>query len=149
MVQAEIETQEVQRATSAEQIKSCFKVMLQLRPHLIEHSYIEQVLRQIGQGYQLAYLEDEGEVKAAAGFRFLEFLAWGRVLYIDDLITDSDARRKGFGGKILSWVIEQAKIAKCHQVHLDSGPQRHDAHRLYLNHGFKLNSHHFALELTR
>ena len=33
------------------------------------------------------------------------------------------------------------------QVHLDSGPQRHDAHRLYLNHGFKIIGHHLALNL--
>jgi GNAT superfamily N-acetyltransferase len=59
-------------------------------------------------------------------------LAWGKVLYIDDLITDSETRRSGHGGKLLKWVIEQGKKANCDQVHLDSGPQRHDAHRLYL-----------------
>ena len=80
-----------------------------------------------------------------AGFRFLEFLAWGKVLYIDDLITNSEVRKNGHGGKLLKWIIEQAKQMNCDQVHLDSGPQRHDAHRLYLNHGFKIIGHHFAL----
>jgi GNAT superfamily N-acetyltransferase len=93
----------------------------------------------------LVYCQDERGVRALAGFRFLEFLAWGRVLYIDDLITDSESRRAGHGGKLLKWVIEQAKKAKCDQVHLDSGPHRHDAHKLYLNHSFKIVAHHFAL----
>lgn len=137
----------IQRATTVEQICSCYKVMRQLRPHLTdEHAFVEQVQRQLEEGYHLVYYQDAEEVKALIGFRFLEFLAWGKVLYIDDLITDSAARRNGYGGKLLNWVIEQAKHAKCSQVHLDSGPQRYDAHRLYLNYGFKIIGHHFALE---
>jgi hypothetical protein len=51
------------------------------------------------------------------------------------------------GGQLLKWVIEQAKEEQCDQVHLDSGPHRHEAHKLYLNHGFKIIGHHFALIL--
>lgn len=138
----------IQRASTKEQIQSCYGVMRQLRPHLTEEqAFLEQVQRQFVEGYHLVYWEDKGDVKALAGFRFLEFLAWGKVLYIDDLITGSDTRRNGYGGKLLKWVIEQGKKAKCNQVHLDSGPGRHDAHRLYLNHGFKIIGHHFALDL--
>jgi GNAT superfamily N-acetyltransferase len=144
-----MENTAIQKATTAEQIRSCHKVMRQLRPHLAEEkAFVEQVQRQLAEGYHLVYFQEGGEIKALAGFRFLEFLAWGRVLYIDDLITDLETRRNGYGGKLLKWVIEQAKKAKCDQVHLDSGPQRHDAHRLYLNHGFKLSAHHFALDLN-
>lgn len=143
-----LETTEVHLATTDEQIRSCYKVMHQLRPHLTsEQAFIEQVQRQIQEGYHLAYSQDNKQVKALAGFRFLEFLAWGKVIYIDDFVSDSITRRNGFGSKLLKWVINEAKKAKCHQVHLDSGPQRHDAHRLYLNHGFKIIGHHFALEM--
>src|SRR4029077_17325277 len=128
-----------------EQIQSCYKVMRQLRPHLTEEqAFIEQVGRQLAEGYKLVCCQEEGKAIAVVGFRFLEFLAWGKVLYIDDLITDIETRRSGHGGKLLKWVIEQGKKAGCDQVHLDSGPQRHDAHRLYLNHGFKIIGHHFA-----
>lgn len=131
-----------------DQIRSCYPVMRQLRPHLDdEQEFIAQVKRQIEAGYHMAYIKDDGQIKALAGFRFLEFLAWGKVIYIDDLISDSATRRNGYGSKILKWVIQEAKKAKCDQVHLDSGPQRHDAHRLYLNHGFKIIGHHFALDL--
>ena len=144
-----IEHTEIQRASSTEQIRSCYNVMRQLRPHLTDdQAFVEQVQRQLAEGYHLVYCQDGGEVRALVGFRFLEFLAWGRVLYIDDLITDAEARKNGHGGKLLKWVMEQAKEAKCDQVHLDSGPQRHDAHRLYLNHGFQIIGHHFALNLN-
>ena len=138
---------EILFAESEEHIRACYPVMRQLRPHLDdEQKFIAQVKRQIEEGYNLAYLQEGGGVRALAGFRFLEFLAWGRVLYIDDLISDSATRKNGHGGKLLKWVIQQAKDASCDQVHLDSGPQRHDAHRLYLNHGFKIIGHHFALD---
>ena len=137
----------IQKASTTEQIRSCYRVMRQLRPHLTEEqAFVEQVQRQLTEGYHLVYCQDRGETRALTGFRFLEFLAWGKVLYIDDLITDAETRRSGHGGKLLKWVIEQGKKAKCDQVHLDSGPQRHDAHRLYLNHGFKIIGHHFALD---
>lgn len=141
------EDTEIQKASTDEQIRSCYRVMRQLRPHLTdEQAFVKQVQRQMAEGYQLVYLQDRGEVRALAGFRFLEFLAWGKVLYIDDLVTDSETRRSGHAGKLLKWIIEQGKKARCDQVHLDSGPQRHDAHRLYLNHGFKIIGHHFALD---
>jgi hypothetical protein len=95
----------------------------------------------------LAYIQDGEQVKALTGFRFLEFLAWGKVIYIDDLVSDAVIRKNGYGSKILKWLINEAKKAKCAQVHLDSGPQRYDVHRLHLNHGFKIIGHHFALDL--
>ena len=135
-------------ATSAEEIRSCYKIMHQLRPHLTEEQgFVSQVERQMKEGYFLAYVQNAEGIKALAGFRFLEFLAWGKVLYIDDLITDAAVRKGGHAGKLLQWLIEQARNEGCDQVHLDSGPQRHDAHRLYLNQGFKIIGHHFALEL--
>lgn len=143
-----LEIAEIQKAKNSAQIRSCFKVMQQLRPHLAsEEAFIEQVQRQIEDGYHLVYIQEKDSVKALAGFRFLEFLAWGKVIYIDDLVSDAATRKNGYGTKILKWVINEAKKAKCVQVHLDSGPQRHDAHRLYLNHGFKIIGHHFALDL--
>ncbi len=46
----------------------------------------------------------------------------------------------------MAMVAQQAKASSCDQVHLDSGPSRYEAHRLYLNHGFKIIGHHFALD---
>ena len=145
-----IENGDIQIAHSFEQICKCFKIMRQLRPHFVEEqAFVEQVERQINEGYNLAYSQDEEGIKALIGFRFLEFLALGKVLYIDDLVTDGEARKSGHGSMLLKWVLEKAQNAGCHQVHLDSGPQRHEAHKLYLNHGFKIIAHHFSLELKK
>lgn len=143
-----IQEHTVQQASSMEQIQSCYNVMKQLRPHLDEKLFVGQVQRQLTQGYHLAYLEIDGEVRACAGFRILELLAWGKILYIDDLVTDSAMRKNGLASMLIKWVLEQAKAEQCDQVHLDSGPQRHDAHRLYLNHGFSIIGYHFAHEVS-
>jgi GNAT superfamily N-acetyltransferase len=68
-----------------------------------------------------------------AGFRTGHNLAWGHYLYVDDLSTRPDARRRGHGRALL----EEAKRLGCDQFHLDSGVglDRADAHRLYLNAG--------------
>lgn len=135
--------------TKEEQIASCYDVLRQLRPHLSKKEFfVEQVKRQQAQGYKLACYKKEEKVVAVIGFRFLEFLSWGKVLYIDDLITDAEEKRRGYAGCLLKWAIEEAKKANCTQVHLDSSHIRYDAHRLYLNHGFKITCHHFALDLN-
>ena len=45
------------------------------------------------------------------------------------------------------FVAEKAKSENLKAVHLDSGHQRFIAHRLYLNKGMKIVSHHFKIEL--
>lgn len=131
--------------TTESDIRACYPVIKQLRPHLpSEDAFVEQVKRQLAQGYHLAAYQDDGVVKAVIGFRYLEFLAWGKVLYIDDLITGADTRKNGYATLLLNWVDQQAKVHHCDQVHLDSGPQRHDAHRLYMKQGFNIIGYHFS-----
>jgi len=139
---------DIQVITTVEEIRSCYPVMKQLRPHFTDETlFIAQIERQFAQGYKLAAHVKKGNVQTVTGYRLLEFLAWGKVLYIDDLVTDAAVRKSGSATKLLQWVMAQAREAGCDQVHLDSGPQRHDAHRLYLNHGFKIIGYHFATEL--
>ena len=83
------------------------------------------------------------------GFRFLETTAWGRILYIDDLVTSPEFRGQGHASTLLDYALARAEQADCDQIHLDSGPSRHDAHRLYLNKGFHISSHHFSRPLRQ
>ncbi len=132
--------------TEAE-IAACFAVMQELRPHLSPDEFVERVQRQQQQGFLLAALEEEGEVMAVAGFRLLESLAWGRFLYVDDLVTQSEVRSKGHGRLLLDWLVRYAREHRCQELHLDSGVQRFRAHRFYLLHGMEISCHHFAMRL--
>ena len=90
---------ELSRANTDVEIAGCFPVLKVLRPHLEEATFVATVRRQMGRGYQLVFLRHEGAVVAATGYRVLEFLAWGRVLYVDDLVTDPAQRGKRFCGR--------------------------------------------------
>ena len=86
-------------------------------------------------------------MRSVAGFRVHETLAWGWILYVDDLVTDEAARSSGYGERLLSWLAELARADGCDELHLDSGVHRFDAHRFYLRNRFAISAHHFSLPL--
>ncbi|MBN3909517.1 MAG: GNAT family N-acetyltransferase [Nostoc sp. NMS1] len=129
------------------QILGCFPIIFQLRPHLEEAKFIEQVRYQMKEGYQLAFLELEEQAVAVAGFRIYTCLASGKFLYIDDLIVDELKRSQGYGKQLFQWLIEYARNHGCEHLSLDSGVQRFAAHRFYLMERMSITSHHFSMEL--
>ena len=135
-------------ANTDAEIESCFPVFSALRPHIKQNAFIPQIRRQQAQSYQILTLKHKGLVKSAAGFRFAEFMAWGKILYIDDLATLPGETSQGFAGALLDWLVDYARVNECQGVHLDSGYARHAAHRLYLRKGLQLSSHHFALKFN-
>lgn len=142
-------TTEIFIANTDAEIESCFPAFSALRPHIEQKNFLAQIRRQQTQAYQILALRHEGVVKSAAGFRLTEFLAWGKVLYIDDLTTLPGETSKGFAGSLLDWLIDHARSNQCQRVHLDTGYTRHAAHRLYLRKGLQLSCHHLALEFNR
>jgi GNAT superfamily N-acetyltransferase len=135
-------------AESDAEIARCFEVMSELRPHLRAEDFVPRVRRQGDlAGFALAYVEEAGEVVAVAGFRVSECLAWGRFLYVDDLVSAARHRSRGHGGTLLRWLEARARAERCDELHLDSGVQRFGAHRFYLRERMDITSHHFAKKL--
>jgi GNAT superfamily N-acetyltransferase len=124
--------------------------MRELRPQFAdEAAFVERVDGvQRDEGYRLVgvFEYETLHAVAAAGFRVGHMLAWGRFLYVDDLSTVPEARRRGYGMQLLEWLREEAERLGCDQLHLDSGvgADRTDAHRLYFNAGLAISSFHFA-----
>jgi len=126
--------------------------MRELRPQYNIDEFVQQVMRQQERhGYVLALNEHEGIVRAVAGFRIGEFLAWGKILYVDDLVADEAVQGGGFANQLFEWLIAFARQQNCLELHLDSGanPARYRAHRFYHMKGMNITSHHFALKLIR
>jgi GNAT superfamily N-acetyltransferase len=138
----------VQLAESDAQILACFPTLSQLRPHLKQETFLDDMRRQQNNGYQLAYIAVDDRVVAVAGFKISECLAWGRFLYIYDLVVDTTVRSQGHGQHLFDWLVEYAKAHDCQELNLDSGVQRFDAHRFYLRQRMKISSHHFSLSLA-
>lgn len=140
---------EIQQAVSDKQIMNCLPLLKELRPHLQEEDFLEKVRAQEKEGYHLIFIEDDKGIKSVAGYRVAHYLAWGRVLYVDDVITLPEARGIGFGTHLLKWLMGEAKRHKCNGIHLDTGIEREDAHRLYLNLGMKINCLHLSMDLEQ
>ncbi len=130
-----------------DEIRTCFSLMHTLRPQYDKESFVLQVKEQMAAGYRMVCLLSQGEYVCLAGYRVLRNLAWGKYLYVDDLVTIEGKRSQGYGEKMLSYLIDIAKKEKCQQLHLDSGVQRFNAHKFYHREGFKISSHHFSLLL--
>ncbi|MGD1874020.1 MAG: GNAT family N-acetyltransferase [Mastigocoleus sp.] len=137
----------VQLAESDAQILECFSTLSQLRPHIKQKTFLEQIHRQQQNGYQLAFIKEDHIVLAVAGFHISESLSWGKFLYISDLIVDQNARSQNYGKHLFEWLVEYGKSHNCNELHLDSGVQRFDAHRFYFRQRMKISSHHFLLPL--
>jgi len=139
---------DIRIADTDAEIEACFPVMAELRPHLDRGSFVRRVREQEGEGYRIAFIRSDGKVRAVAGFRVLNNLAWGRFFYIDDLVTSEGERSKGLGGALLDWCLHRAALEKCTALHLDSGMQRIDAHRFYLARRMRIMGYNFSAPLS-
>lgn len=138
---------EVKIATTADDILKCWDVLFVLRPHLIKENFVATIKEMMTEGYQLAYIEEDGKAASAIGFRYQQYLYNGKHFYIDDLVSLPETRGKGYAGMLLDHVHNLAKEKGYKCVTLDSGHQRHAAHRLYLNKGYSIVAHHFMKTL--
>ena len=123
------------------------EAILQFRTNLEPETVVEQVFEMIiNGGFELACIPSDDGSKAAAfiGFRTMDMLRTGKMIYIDDLFTLPEYRGRGYAGKLLEYVDQIALAKGIKSVHLDSGFPLHPAHRLYLNSGYFLACHHFT-----
>lgn len=136
----------IQIARTEADLLKCWPALHLLRPHLDEHRLLPLLHDMMQQGYELAFIESPVKDLAAAviGFRHQQKLHDGKQIYIDDLTTLEEYRGQGYAGALLDYVFSRAEEEGCWCVTLDSGPQRHAAHRLYLNKGFDITSYHFT-----
>ena len=134
----------VKQATIAE-IALLLPALLELRTNRTADELMNLLEIQFKTGeYQVYYIGDEKIAYAVAGVRTLNLLHSGKTLYIDDLVTHSAHRKLGYGGQLIAFIKQLVKDNNYDHLSLDSGFQRKEAYRLYLNTGFEVASLHFG-----
>ncbi|HEX3507209.1 MAG TPA: GNAT family N-acetyltransferase [Candidatus Dormibacteraeota bacterium] len=138
------------RELAAGETHLAYKAMLELRPAVgDEAAFVKRIdgVQRL-EGYRLvaSFVEGDEQAAAVAGFRVVHYIAWGDALYCDDLGTRPEHRGHGHAGKLIDWMIDEARRVRCGQFHLDSGvgDDRQDAHRLYFNKGMRISAYHFS-----
>lgn len=140
----------VEIAVEPKSIARCFAVMQELRPLLTgAEEFVARVVEQQREGFELAYLQHDGQVVTVAGFRVRHMLASGLTMYVDDLVTGAAFRSRGHGKTMLDWLIALARERGCETFSLDSGTHRQDAHAFYFRERMRVTSFHFAMPLKK
>jgi GNAT superfamily N-acetyltransferase len=120
--------------TEAEWLEA-FPVLVELRDHLTEETYLEYLREMREEGYRLfAVFDGEGEseeVLAVAGAGIRTNFYNGRHLFVFDLVTRPDRRSEGHGGRLMGFLDDWARERDCESITLESGLWRDDAHRFY------------------
>lgn len=95
---------DIRHADSDADIVRVFPVMRVLRPRLAsaEESLTRARRQEEQSGWRLIYVEDDDAQVACAGFRISEWLAWGKALYVDDLVALESHRGKGFAEVLIA-----------------------------------------------
>jgi GNAT superfamily N-acetyltransferase len=138
---------ECKKASTKAEIEFCQEAILGFWGHLDPETVVDQIFAMITkEGFQLVYIPNVENTRACAfiGYRILNLLRTGRMIYVDDLFTLAECRNQGYAATLLDFVAEHATNLGIKSIHLDSGYKLHTAHRLYLNKGYHLASIHFA-----
>lgn len=126
---------------------SALPVLRELRPHLTR-DLLDQVLEEGNpQGLRFTAVFEDSQCMAIAGWRVVANTSAIRKLYVDDLCTSESARSRGFGSTLLEALAARGRELGCLRIDLDSGVQRHDAHRFYLRERMDIDAHHFGRRL--
>ncbi len=129
-------------------IELLIPALLELRPHRNAEELKPMLEKQFAEGYEIIFIGDETMAYALAGYRTIHFLYSGKTLYIDDLVTHSAHHRKGYAGALLDRLKDFVREHNYDTISLDSGFNRKDAYRLYLNKGLEVSSLHFSREVS-
>lgn len=139
----------LRHADTDAELRACWPVMQQLRPHLDgAGDFIARVHRMRSEHYRLLAAWRGAQVLALGGYRLQENLVYGRFLYLDDLVTLDTERGQHWGARILHNVVGIAKRAGCAGFVLDTGIANVGAQRFYARQGLANQATRFSLALS-
>ena len=123
-------------------LKKAEVVHRQLRPHL-PADYAGKMEGVFANGGRMAIVVEAEVVLSVAVWRVIENTFDGKRVYVDDLVSEEQLRSKGAGKLLLDWLETQAIALGCDALTLDSGVQRHRAHRFYFREGMAIFAYSF------
>jgi GNAT superfamily N-acetyltransferase len=138
----------LRHAETGPELRACFDVMQQLRPHLRDAAdLLERLARMHAQGYRLLAAWQGDRPLALAGYRLQENLIYGRFLYVDDLVADESWRSHRLGARLLDETEVLARQAGCRRLVLDTGLGNALAQRFYFRQGLLTGAMRFHKNL--
>lgn len=112
---------EVRRLSSDAEVYAAHPLVRELRPHVeTPEALLELLRRQAAEGYTLVGGFAGDRLVALAGYRLTCTLVRGPHLFVDDLVTTTGDRGRGYGKQMIDWLRGVARAAGLTRVYLDS-----------------------------
>jgi ribosomal protein S18 acetylase RimI-like enzyme len=139
----------LRHADSEADLRACFPLMRDLRPHLTDAAnFVVRVQRQTRQaGYRLLAAWEGGRPVGLAGYRPQENLIRGPFCYVDDLVVAPDCRRNQIGVQLLDAVAAEARANGLPYLVLDTALDNVLGQRFYFRYGMLPVACRFAMTL--
>jgi GNAT superfamily N-acetyltransferase len=135
----------ISEVTSDLEIEQCWEVISLLRPHLDKNNWKEIIYEMMkNEKYRISGIMENSQCVAFAGYRIMNSLHSGHIIYIDDLCTLESHRGKGLGSQLLEYIEQMARTNAMDAVVLDTDFTNNTAQKVYLKSGFQLAALHLA-----
>lgn len=140
----------ISEVTSDLEIEQCWEVISLLRPHLDKNNWKEIIYEMMkNEKYRISGIMENNQCVAFAGYRIMNSLHSGHIIYIDDLCTLESHRGKGLGSQLLEYIEQMARTNAMDAVVLDTDFTNNTAQKVYLKSGFQLAALHLAHPLKK
>jgi GNAT superfamily N-acetyltransferase len=113
-----------------------------------QRPYPEAMAEVFAGGGRMRIAVVDGEVAGVAVHRTHVNTCDGRMMYVDDLVTDETRRSAGVGAALLRSLEASARADGCRMLRLDSGTWRRRAHQFYLREKMEIDAFHFTKSLV-
>jgi len=137
----------VREAGADADFRAAAALIRELRPLREVEEILAAIRRLRPAGYRIFVFERAGAILGSAGFRLGENIAWGRHLYVDDLVVHPTERSQGVGAALLAALRAEGRRLGCAELHLDTNVSRTGAHRFYEREGLEWTSRHYRVRL--
>ncbi|MFZ4713763.1 MAG: GNAT family N-acetyltransferase [Bacteriovoracaceae bacterium] len=118
-------------------LERCFPIMKELRPHLSYDDFLTIYNdAHKADGYEIIAIEENNQILALMGYRFLSDYVRGKHIYIDDLVTTEKIRSKGLGADLLKFAEDLAQSSGCNTLRLCTGIENERGVKFYNRNGW-------------
>lgn len=131
-------------------LERCYPVMKELRPHLNFEDYISIYDdSHKANGYEIVAVEQDGQILAVMGYRFLSDYVRGKHIYIDDLVATENSRSKGLGAELLKFAEDVAQKNNCKSLRLCTGIENEGGVKFYDRNGWTKRAFAYTKKLVK
>jgi GNAT superfamily N-acetyltransferase len=138
---------EIREMITAEEMHSCYPLLLQLKPDLKKEEYERMIAEMRIHGYRQVAAFESGKCIGLSGFWINTKIYCGKYIEPDNVVIDSSSRSKGVGKLLCDWIMDEGKKQGCVTAVLDAFVENSGAHRFYFREGFVVRGFHFLKKL--